>query len=172
VIRLKHQFVALACVVMLFGCSSSKSSDSAGAGPTTTKPRPPAADVAAIEELVQYLNASSAASADQGLAVIAASSYAVWSGSVAPDQCIAFLKSRLGYIQTAQFSVALQKQSLVPTSDRAVDPSAGKPEGRLYAAPLNIDIASRNGGVRAHVDVPTDFVIVRDGSARRLLPCA
>ncbi len=169
-IRLKHLFVALVCVVMLFGCGSSNSSESAG-GSTTTRPQPPTADVAAIEELIQYLNASSASSADEGLAVVAASTYAVWSGTVAPEQCAAFLKSRLGYIQTARFSVALQEQSLVATPDRPVDLIGGRPQGRLYAAPMEIDIVSRDGELHAHVDVPTDFVIVPDGKAKRVLAC-
>jgi hypothetical protein len=172
VVRPRHLFVALLFVVLLFGCDSEESSAPGGDSATTPTPPPPAADVAAINRLVQYLNGSSATSADAGVAAAAASSYAVWSATVAPEQCAASIKSSLGYLQSARCSLAVPARSLVAKSERSPDPSGDTVQGQIYTAQVDVDIVGRDGPVLAHVDGPTEFVVVRDGSAKHVVACA
>ena len=131
-------------VVLAGGC---RNDDNAAPAPTTITNAPnPAvvqayADAAAIQQLADYLNHAYAASAADGLAAVAASTYLVWNGAYTADQCISYLRSQLGYYAGASLSETFKFDTLTGDAQPCDRRSRGSPRRPiLYTIAVDIQL--------------------------------
>jgi len=170
--------------VLLASCGSGDDDDGGGgaggtrAGTATTvasnsrAPGVPQADVDAIEQLRTYLDEANAAGKEQWLTALAASNYVVWSGGATAEQCVEHTRRQLGILANARLTTRLDLSTLRAAS--GPNPIVGAvPQGRPYTVEARVTFAPRNGGRASDpVVAPMSVVVVPDGTAKHISPCA
>src|SRR5688572_24666139 len=156
---------------VIWAASSGGEGDQGQSTPTTTvDPAVVNSDTKKIEDLISYINAAYASDTGAGIRASAATNYDVFAEGITVDDCMKTLRRRLRELSTSRFAVTLREGSAKPASPRMAN-RLEDINGRLYTVKLDVTITLPNRPEPVPVTAPATYVVVSDGTAKRVEGC-
>ena len=162
-------------VLAVSGCSDDDSPDASGSLNTTAdtiSPERQYLDGLAVSGLSNHVTSSFALSVAEGWNAWVADNYLVWDGTYTPEQCLAAIPRKLGYLAGSKVASQPAMDTLTYVPSQTTDALGGPPSGRLYTVGVDVTFTDPvTGASVAAVRAQNNVVVLQDDTAKFIVHC-